>query len=182
MSSENIVDGQRSNIVLIGMPGSGKSSVGPILARLMCRSSIDTDTLIETRQGRTLQEIVDRDGYLALRKVEEKVLLDLGCHNHVIATGGSAVYSLAAMSHLKSHGIVVFLKVDMDTLKTRTHNYDTRGLAKHPDQTFEDLFVERSSLYRQYSDVTINCDGLNHEQVCAKIIQELKARQRVREA
>ncbi len=165
-----------SNVVLIGMPGSGKSSIGILLANLTSSRFIDTDTIIQSSQGTTLQEIVDRYGYLALRAIEEKVILGLNCSNHVIATGGSAVYSHAAMSHLRSHGIVVFLQVEIYTLKGRIYNYDSRGLAKHPDQTFEDLFMERSSLYLQHADVTIICDGLNHEQVCAKIIQNLKMR------
>jgi len=164
-----------SNIVLIGMPGSGKSTVGVILAKLTGRDFVDTDVLIQAEQGRALQDIVDRDGYLALRAIEEKVLLSLACRCHVIATGGSAVYSSRAMAHLKTDGITVFLDVDMATLKARVHDYDTRGLAKRPDQSVDDLFAERSALYRQYADATIDCVGLTHEEVCAKIIAELKA-------
>jgi shikimate kinase len=170
----NIMTGDLSNIVLIGMPGSGKSTVGVILAKLTSRSFVDTDVLIQTKQGRSLQNIVDRHGYLALRAIEEKVLLDLDCRSHVIATGGSAVYSRAAMGHLKSYGIVVFLNVGLDTLKSRVHDFETRGLAKRPDQSVSDLFAERSVLYRQYADVTIDCVGLSHEEVCAKIIEDLE--------
>jgi shikimate kinase len=167
-----------SNIVLIGMPGSGKSTVGVILAKLTSRSFVDTDVLIQTKQGRSLQNIVDRHGYLALRAIEEKVLLDLNCRSHVIATGGSAVYSRSAMGHLKSYGIVVFLNVGLDTLKSRVHDFETRGLAKRPNQSLEDLFAERSSLYRQYADITIDCAGFSHEDVCARIIEELKSMKR----
>ncbi len=165
-----------SNIVLIGMPGSGKSTVGVILAKLTGRDFIDTDVLIQAEDGRSLQDIVDEDGYLVLREIEEKALLGLTCAHHVIATGGSAVYSCRAMAHLKTDGIAVFLNVDMDTLKARVHDYDTRGLAKRPDQSVDDLFTERYALYRQYADVTIDCVGLTHEEVCAKIILELSAR------
>ena len=94
-----------SNIVLIGMPGSGKSTVGIVLAKLTSRDFVDTDVLIQTSQGRTLQDIVDTEGYMVLREIEERILLKLDCINHVIATGGSAVYSHAAMTHLKSNGI-----------------------------------------------------------------------------
>ncbi|HUI68752.1 MAG TPA: shikimate kinase [Nitrospirota bacterium] len=166
--------GKPSNIVLIGMPGSGKSTVGIILAKLTGRDFVDTDVLIQTQQGRALQDIVDRDGYVALRAIEGKILLALDCRNHVIATGGSAVYCHAAMTHLKSGGIVVFLDVDLQTLEKRVHDYETRGLAKRPDQSVTDLFAERSALYRQYADVTIDCVGLSHEEVCAKIVEDLE--------
>ncbi len=166
-----------SNIVLIGMPGSGKSTVGIILAKLTSRSFIDTDVLIQTREVRSLQDIVDRDGYLFLREIEEKTLLGLDLRNHVIATGGSAVYSPAAMRHLKSDGVIVFLDVNLETLKVRVSDYATRGLAKRPDQNVDDLFAERSALYRKYADMTIDCAGVGHEEVCARIIQALKAGQ-----
>jgi len=167
-----------SNIVLIGMPGSGKSTVGVILAKLTSRSFVDSDVLIQTKQGTSLQNIVDRHGYLALRAIEEKILLALDCRSHVIATGGSAVYSRSAMEHLKSYGIVVFLNVDLDTLLSRVHDFETRGLAKRPNQSVSDLFEERASLYRQYADITIDCVGFSHEDVCARIIEELKRMKR----
>ncbi len=163
----------RTNIVLIGMPGSGKSTVGVILARLTAHDFVDTDVLIQTSQQRPLQDIVDKDGYLALRRIEEDVLLRLDCRDHVIATGGSAAYSHAAMAHLKSQGIIVFLYVDLRTLKSRVKDYETRGLAKRPDQSLDDLFAERIELYRKYADITIDCIGLAHEEVCARIIEEL---------
>jgi shikimate kinase len=159
-----------SNIVLIGMPGSGKSTVGVILAKLLSRSFIDTDVLIQTRERRSLQDIVDRDGYLALRAIEEKALCALACRNHVIATGGSAVYSDKAMRHLKEDGVVVFLDVDLPTLKARVRDYDTRGLAKRPDQSVDDLFAERSALYRRHADAVVDCSGLSHEDVCIRTI------------
>jgi shikimate kinase len=159
-----------SNIVLIGMPGSGKSTVGIILAKLTSRDFVDTDVLIQTSQGRTLQDIVDKEGYMALRKVEERILLKLDCFNHVIATGGSAIYSHLAMTHLKSNGMVVFLNVALPVLEARIHDYATRGLAKRPDQSFDDLFEERFNLYTKYADVMIECKDLTQEKICEKII------------
>jgi shikimate kinase len=158
-----------SNLVLIGMPGSGKSTVGVILAKRTGRVFVDTDLLIQIAQKRTLQDIVDRDGYLALRQIEEEILLDLAVRNHVIATGGSAVYSNRAMEHLKADGVVVFLNADPDTLAARISDFSTRGLAKRPDQSFADLFAERFPLYTKYADITIDCTGLDQEDVCARV-------------
>jgi shikimate kinase len=164
-----------SNIVLIGMPGSGKSTVGVILAKLTRRNFVDTDVLIQISQSRSLQDIVDTEGYLILREIEERVILNHDCRNCVIATGGSAVYSRVAVEHLKKDGVVVFLKADLPTLEARVSDYSTRGLAKRPDQSLADLFAERSALYMKYADVLIDCKGLTHEEVCARIIKELGA-------
>jgi shikimate kinase len=163
------------NIVLIGMPGSGKSTVGVILAKLLSRGFVDTDLLIQTAQGRSLQSIVNTDGYLALRDIEELLLVSLDCSNQVIATGGSAAYSNPAMTHLKQGGIVVFLHADLETLHQRVHDFSERGLAKSPDQTLDDLFIERQSLYSAYADITIDSCRLTHEQVCARIIELIEA-------
>jgi shikimate kinase len=163
---------RKSNIILIGMPGSGKSTVGVILAKLASLGFADTDVLIQTLEGRSLQEIVDAEGYAALRRIEEEILLRLDCRNHVIATGGSAVYSHLAMERLKLDGMIVFLDVDMATLESRIHDFDSRGLAKRPDQTLSDLFEERRPLYVKYADIVLTCAGLTQEQVCTSIIEE----------
>jgi len=156
------------------MPGAGKSTVGDILAKQTSRDFVDTDLLIQTSQERTLQNIVDTDGDAFLRKIEENVLLGLSVQNHVIATGGSAIYSDCAMAHLKLGGLVIFLDVDLPTLESRVHDFRTRGLAKRPDQDLADLFHERFTLYRKYADVTINCAGLTQEEVCTKIIDQAR--------
>jgi len=164
----------RSNIVLIGMPGAGKSSIGRLLARRASLHFIDTDTLIRTAaQGRSLQDIVNSEGYLALRLIEEKVLLDLHCTNHVIATGGSAVYSHAAMTQLRQNGVIVLLAVDLPTLRARIDDFDTRGLVKRPEQSLADLFAERSALYRQYAEISIDCGSRSTDDVCTAILAEL---------
>ena len=164
----------RSNLVLIGMPGAGKSTVGIILAKLTSRDFVDTDVLIQTTQKRTLQNIVDTLGHEELRRLEAETLCGLSIRNCIIATGGSAVYSHEAMTHLASEGIVIFLDVELPVLETRIHNYRTRGLAKRADQTFADLFQERCALYSKYAEITIVCAGLTHEEVCLKIIDRVR--------
>lgn len=163
----------KSNIVLIGMPGAGKSTVGVILAKLTTRGFLDTDVLIQTSTRRSLQSIIDSDGYLTLRLLEEHVLLGLECEWHVIATGGSAVYSQTAMEHLAINSIMVFLDADLATLESRVGDIRTRGIAHRPGQSFADLFVERRCLYLNYADLVVTCSGQTQEMVCAAIIDGL---------
>ena len=159
---------------MIGMPGAGKSTVGVILAKQTGRDFIDTDVLIQVDEDRTLQEILEQDGYMGLRAVEERVLLSLECRDCVIATGGSAVYSDDAMCHLSRNGTVVFLDIDLPTVRRRITNIATRGIARAPDQTLTDLFKERRDLYTKYADVTIPCNDLGQEQVAAEIVRVLR--------
>jgi shikimate kinase len=163
-----------SNLVLIGMPGAGKSTVGVILAKKTTRDFVDTDVLIQTSQSRTLQDIVDTDGYSVLRKIEEDILLGLSVQNHVIATGGSAVYSEQAMTHLKSEGVLIFLDVNLATLESRVRDFSTRGLAKRPEQSFAELFDERLALYVRHADIAIKCDSMTQEEICERITEEVR--------
>lgn len=147
----------KQSIILVGMPGAGKSTIGIILAKDMGLNFIDTDVVIQVQTGQTLQQILDKEGYLRLREIEEQVLLTTACHDCVVATGGSAVYSEAGMQQLKKYGRVVFLDVPLATLRARIQNYDTRGIARRPDQSFQELFDERCALYKKYADVIISC-------------------------
>jgi shikimate kinase len=173
MAPETQMMKKKSNIILIGMPGSGKSTVGVILAKMLAKRFLDTDILLQNLEKRSLQDIVDQEGHMALREVEQKVLLGIRCRNHIVATGGSAAYSEPAMTHLKKDGIVVFLHADLPALKQRIHNYETRGLAKRPDQSFQDLFEERLVLYERYADITVKSSTLTQDQVCDLIIDQL---------
>jgi shikimate kinase len=163
----------KTNIILIGMPGSGKSTVGVILAKMLAKRYLDSDILLQNIEKRTLQDIVDKDGHMVLRDIEQRVLLGIHCQNHIIATGGSAAYSDPAMIHLKRNGIVVFLHADLSVLKKRIHNYETRGLAKRPEQSFQDLFEERVALYEKYADITVEGSNLTQDQVCDAIVEQL---------
>ena len=159
----------KTNITLIGMPGAGKSTVGIILAKDMSFGFIDTDVLIQINHQKSLQQIIDESGHLSLRNIEEKEILKLNVQNHIIATGGSVAYSTKAMDLLQKISRIIFLRVGIDELKRRIHNYETRGIAKAPTQTFMELFEERQKLYEKYAEITITCDGLNQDQIADKI-------------
>lgn len=159
----------KDNIVLIGMPGTGKSTVGLLLAKTLGKDFVDSDILIQVREGKTLQQIMDENDYLHLRQIEEQVLSDIRGHNLVVATGGSAVYSEAAMDHLSHHGTLVYLDTPLSVLRQRIRDYDTRGIARRPEQSFEELFAERTALYRRYADVTVPGDLDSPDQVVAAI-------------
>lgn len=165
--------GTNGNIVLIGMPGAGKSTVGVLLAKRIARDFIDTDVLIQSRHGRTLQAIVDRHGYRELLRIEEAELCSLQVDNHVLATGGSAVYSEAAMAHLKKSGMVVYIDVPLGVVERRVTDQGSRGLAMRADQTLADLYREREPLYRRYADRVVDCGDLSPEAVCDAIVAVL---------
>lgn len=164
----------KSNIVLIGMPGSGKSTVGVVLAKEAVLDFVDTDVLIQNREQCSLQSIVDTQGHEVLKQIEEDVIVEATFENQVVATGGSAAYSIRAMTHLKQTSTLVFLNVSLDNLKLRIKNFTTRGIAKGPNQSFEELFDERYKLYTKYADVVIECDGTTVEEVVEKILLEMK--------
>jgi shikimate kinase len=164
----------KSNLVLIGMPGSGKSTIGVILAKRTSHDFIDTDVLIQSIEHRSLQSIMDSEGYMKLREIEARVLEGLHVDNHVISTGGSVVYSDAAMQNLRKNGTIIYLDVSLDTLRKRITDYETRGIAKRPEQSFEDLFEERALLYRQYADITIKGDAMSQDAACEHIMAVLE--------
>lgn len=161
------------NITLIGMPGVGKSTVGVVLAKKLSLAFVDTDILIQARQGRALQQILDSDGYKRLRHFEEQEILRLQAENSVIATGGSAVYSPRAMQHLQSISTIVFLDLPYAEICRRIRDFDTRGIACAPEQSFEELFEERLQLYRKYADLTIDSPGATQDEVADSIVAEL---------
>ncbi|GLS25328.1 shikimate kinase [Marinibactrum halimedae] len=163
----------QKNIVLVGMPGSGKSTLGVLLAKELGLEFVDTDLLIQVREGQTLQEILDQNDYLFLRAVEESVLLEVDCAEpkKVIATGGSAVYSDSGMRYLKQHSVVIYLNVGIEELRRRIHNYDARGIARRPDQSFESLLEERDALYKKYADITLTAETLMPSECVDRLIQ-----------
>ena len=169
-----MVTPDQSDIILIGMPGAGKSTVGVLLAKRLAKAFVDTDLLIQQKKSQTLQEIVDRQGHQALRELEERVLCDLPPGgDRVIATGGSAVYSPRAMAHLKQLGICVYLRCPFAEIRARVTNEGSRGLAKRPGQGLQALYREREPLYEGYADQVIDCARLSPEQVVSAICNAL---------
>ena len=160
----------QNNIILIGMPGSGKSTVGVLAAKLLGLDFIDCDLLIQKREGKRLHEIIEQKGIEYFEKVEEEVLSELKTQNTLIATGGSAVYSQRGMENLKNQGRVVYLNVDIKELKNRITNFSTRGIIMHSGTTLEDLCKERLPLYEKYADITVNCSRKRLEDNAQAII------------
>ncbi|MDO8842622.1 shikimate kinase [Methanocalculus sp.] len=158
------------NIILIGMPGAGKSTVGVLLAKALGMQFIDCDILIQQQTGRKLQEILDTDGPDAFRQIEEEAILSLHPRHCVIATGGSVVWSRAAMEHLKSLGLVVYLEISYPEMEKRIRNITTRGIVLMPGQTLRGMYESRVPLYEQYADYTIPCSGEDPESVVGSII------------
>ena len=161
------------NIVLIGMPGAGKSTVGVVLAKALGMQFIDTDILIQERAGRMLQEILDEDGPDAFRRIEEEAILSLHPRRAVIATGGSVVFSGDAMAHLKSAGSIVYLEISYAEMEARLKNITTRGILLLPGQNLRKMYDERISLYETYADLTVACTGGDLESVVGSVIGAL---------
>ena len=161
------------NPILIGMPAAGKSTVGVLLAKQLGVSFVDTDILIQTGEGCLLQEIIAENGINGFRAIEENYLLQVlpGCG--VVATGGSAVYSQRAMSHLRSLGPVVYLCIGLAALKERLGSLDERGVLRTPGQSIDGLYAERSPLYEKYADITITTDDVTPDRVVTAVLRQL---------
>ncbi len=163
------------NIILIGMPGSGKSTLGVVLAKVLGMGFSDMDLLMQQRYGKKLQEILDTEGLDAFLKAEEDSILSVSGENLVLATGGSAVLSEKAMLHLKSLGTIVYLKVPYKILERRIHNRATRGIACAPEQSLLDVFNFRTPLYEKYADVTVQPKTRRFAQTVNEIVEAIHA-------
>lgn len=159
----------RSNVILIGMPGAGKSTLGVLLAKASARAFLDTDVVLQAAAGQTLQAILDRDGATAFRALEANTLLGLTCEHTVIATGGSAVYSEAAMQRLRAGGVTVYLELPLADLQQRLANLPTRGVVGLAGQGLAALLAERDPLYRRHADIIVPTHGLGHEAAVERI-------------
>ena len=165
---------ENDNIILIGMPASGKSTVGVILAKIIGYQFMDSDLVIQEQEGRKLHEIITEDGIEGFLTLEEQINAKIEAEHTVIATGGSVIYGKLAMEHFKKIGKIVYLQVEYEELMNRLHNIRQRGVVVRPGQTMEDLYQERSALYSQYADIVIQEKNGTPEQVIAEIISEMK--------
>lgn len=164
----------RQNIVLIGMPGAGKSTVGVILAKVLGYEFLDADLLIQKQEKRLLWEIIAQEGQEVFLKIEDRVNASIEAEKAVISTGGSVVYCKNAMEHLKEIGIVIYLKLDYEGLEKRLGNLKGRGVVLKDGQTLKDLYEERVPLYERYADLTVDEENLDVEGTLQKILESLK--------
>ena len=165
---------KKDNIVLIGMPGVGKSTVGVILAKILGYQFVDADLVIQKEEGKLLKDIIAEKGTDGFIQVENRVNSNLQVHESVVATGGSVVYGKEAMEHLSEIGTVVYLKQSLRKLERRLRNIKNRGVVLRPGQTLKDLYRERTVLYEKYADIVVDESDLNVEQTVEAVIDALK--------
>ncbi len=159
----------KDNIVLIGMPGAGKSSAGIVLAKFLGYEFVDTDLVIQKKQGMLLKDIMEKEGHEGFLRIEDKINSEIDVHKSIIATGGSVIYGANAMRHLAGIGTVVYLRASYETINSRLSDLKDRGVAMNPGQTLFDLYQERTVLYEKYADIAVDIDGLTIEETIRKI-------------
>lgn len=165
---------KQGNVTLIGMPGAGKSSIGILSARSLNRNFLDTDLLLQQQTGKTISELIAETGFEGFLEQEEKLLLSLDCRNTVIATGGSAVYSYRAMTHLSKSGPILYIEVPLQMLMFRVPDLHARGVAVQPDMSYVDLYNERLPLYEQSATATFAPAILNVEDSATSVARLIR--------
>jgi len=158
------------NIILIGMPACGKSTVGVLVAKALGFDFVDTDLVIQSQQGKLLQQIIDTEGVDALLRAEKTAIKSLNLNKTVVATGGSAVFSAEAMAHLKNDGVAVYIKLPFEVINKRLNDLDTRGVAGANTKTLAEIFNERAPFYERYADITVLAENMTAEEVANAII------------
>lgn len=166
------------NIVLIGMPGAGKSTIGVILAKVLCYSFLDTDLLIQEQENRLLADIISSEGLEGFLAIENQVNCDINVENTIIATGGSIIYCKEAMEHLRQIGTVVYIKLSFNTIEERLENIKQRGVIYRDDQTLKSLYEERCPIYEKYAHIIVDSEGLGTEELMQKISEAIMQQRR----
>ncbi len=161
------------NIILIGMPAVGKSTVGIVVAKRLGYRFVDTDLLIQEEEGKLLKEIIEEKGIDGFLKVEDRVNSGIDVKKTVVSPGGSVVYCENAMRHFKEIGRVVYLKVSFETISKRLHNTKKRGVVLRDGQTLKDLYDERCILFEKYADITVSEDGLQLDETVDRVLEAL---------
>lgn len=164
-----IISLMKNNVILIGMPGAGKSTVGVVLAKLLNYKFVDSDIVIQQKMKKKLKDIILKQGAEYFKKIENKINSNLNVKKSVVATGGSVVFGKDAMEHFKKIGTVVYLKVNLDSLEKRLGDLDKRGVVHKPGETLLDIFNERAPLYEKYADIIIDETDLEISQIAKKI-------------
>ena len=170
---ESCIQMKMENIVLIGMPGVGKSTIGVVLAKVLGYQFLDSDLLIQKQEKKKLYQIINKKGLEGFMKVEDRVNASIAAEKTVISTGGSVVYCDNAMKHLKSIGTVVYLKLPLDELSKRLGNLRGRGVLLKEGQTLENLYEERVPLYEKYADITVDCSNQCLEESLQAVLDTL---------
>ena len=163
-----------SNVILIGMPGVGKSTVGVVLAKKLGYSFTDSDLVIQQETGKLLHQLIEEKGEAGFLMLENEINASLSMDHHVIATGGSAVYGKEAMAHLRKTGCMVYLKLPYGELKERLGDLRERGVVLKEGFTLYDLFEERSPLYEKYADITVDCSDKQIREIVEEISKKYK--------
>ena len=163
------------NLILIGMPGCGKSTVGVVLAKALAMDFVDSDLVIQKEMGMKLSQLIDLHGDDGFRAIENRINAELDVDNSVIATGGSVVYGEDAMRHLKESGTVIYLKLTCDTIADRLGDLHARGVTIKPGWTLQDLYNERVPLYEKWADITVDCEQLLLREVVEYIRRKVDA-------
>lgn len=163
-----------NNLVLIGMPGVGKSTIGVVLAKVLGYQFIDSDIVIQEREKRLLRDIITQEGVDGFIEIENQVNASLKADKSIIATGGSVVYGKEAMAHLKSIGTVCYLKLSYQQLEKRLSDIKGRGVVLKEGQTLKDLYEERTTLYERYADIVIDEENLTVEMTISKIVEAIQ--------
>lgn len=163
----------KNNLVLIGMPSSGKSTLGVLLAKSLQMNFIDTDILIQNKTNRKLQDIIDNDGIDNFLKIEDETLNEIDAENTVISTGGSAIFGERSMNHLKESSKVIYIKLPYEEIQKRLKNINSRGIAMSKDETLYDVYNKRIPLYENYADIILETNNLSIEESINKLIKLL---------